>query len=125
MVPLDFHQTTKVIDWPAWIQAICAIGALVITGLGTGFIVASFRQQKKINSDQKEINKQQMEINRLAMEKDRREIRPYFKFVSLRGLDSSVIITLKLEHALAFEVLFEYATNGRYNVIANIILQSE
>jgi hypothetical protein len=57
---------------PSWIQAFCSVLGLIITALGTLYVVKSFREQAKIN-------RQQTEINRLAMEKDRREIRPYFK----------------------------------------------
>jgi hypothetical protein len=124
MVPFVIQETNG-FDWPAWIQAGCAFVAIIITGLGTLFVVKSFLQQKKINSEQQEINRQQMEINRLAMEKDRREIRPYFKFSLLRPLERDVVITLKLENALAFEVIFEYSKNGRYNVNPNVMLQSE
>ena len=105
------NQTSWIND-PQWIQAYCSVAGLIITGLGTIYIAASFKQQAKVN-------RQQLELNRLAVENNRREIRPYFKVNGFTWVhvDDQVVYScnLFLTNAIAYEAHFDInETEGKY-----------
>ncbi|MBS1523914.1 MAG: hypothetical protein JST50_23125 [Bacteroidetes bacterium] len=113
-------------DWVTYLQLIFSFISLIITFFGVLYVVKTFNSQKEINEEQRQINLDQKVLNNLAMEKDRREIRPYFKLRAINGmLFNPHYIDLYLDNAIAFEVLIEYTSGGRYNVQPNVLVQSE
>lgn len=98
---------------------------VLITFIGTIYIVKSFMNQKRLNKNQLKINQQQTEINRLLMEKDRREIRPYFKINQLSKNFEYTYLDLKLDNAIAFMIKFSYDSKDTYEISQNILYQNE
>lgn len=93
---------------------------VLVTAIGTLYIVLSFDEQGKIN-------KQQTELNRLAMEKDRREIRPYFKIESEKLMPYADLyeVHIALENAPAQSVEITYSTTTDYIANPDISFREE
>lgn len=118
---LSVQQTA--FDW-ASINAVTTIIYTAITGIGTWFIVATFRQQRDINANQqslnelqRNINQQQIELNNIALSKHIRDIRPLFAIKKYDAI--SMEIELLFAVALSTNIFF-YDSEGK--IIKNSVL---
>lgn len=91
------------------------VSILIMTIIGTIFLILNFLSQKKIN-------KKQSLINELLTEKERREIRPYFMIDDFR-LGFGGFVNIELKNARALHLRINPAFGGKYKVTTSKLIK--
>jgi len=106
------------------VQAICAVIALIITGIGAYYVIRSFRHQVTVNQNQSNINarqaviiEQQIKMNNFEIARRKREIRPIFAYMG--GEDD--IYNFKLKNAIAQNISIAFFDKDGNEIIKSQI----
>lgn len=115
-----FHFYFQIPSVTDWLMAICATLSVLITAIGTYYIVKTFRHNNSILALQQKTSQDQSGMLELAKDEERLFQMPIFKIRNMAVQDGQMIqharFSLKVEGKVAFNLQIVIPDNNQFKV---------